>query len=212
MKTWRKVTPFFKVRSMHPDCVTCAEGCSDCCHAVFDLSLIEAMYINTKFGESFDFGPERSAILSHANEIDRELYKIKRRIYRESEEGRGAEEILNEAAHLRIRCPFLGEKGLCVMYDYRPITCRLYGIPTAINGAAHTCGKTNFVKGTPYPTVALEKIQDRLADLSKELSVALKSRFKELHKVYVPAFYSIITKYDDSYLGIGPAKRRYKWF
>ncbi|MFI3272702.1 MAG: YkgJ family cysteine cluster protein [Pseudomonadota bacterium] len=198
---------FTRVREMHPDCVTCTQGCSDCCHALFDLSLVEAMYLNAKFAENMDFGPQRSGILSRAGDADREAYKIKKRIYRESEAGRDAAELLDEAAHERIRCPLLGDEGTCEMYGFRPITCRLYGIPTAINGKAHTCGKTAFVQGKPYPTVALDKIQDRLAALSEEITTLAQSRFKELHKVYVPVSMALLTKYDATYLGIGPAKR-----
>ena len=40
---------FARVGEMHPDCVTCKPGCSDCCHAMFDLSLVEAMYLNARF-------------------------------------------------------------------------------------------------------------------------------------------------------------------
>ena len=39
---------FSRVNELHPDCVTCKPGCSDCCHATFDLSLVEAMYLNAK--------------------------------------------------------------------------------------------------------------------------------------------------------------------
>lgn len=198
---------FTRVRAMHPDCVTCSQGCSDCCHALFDLSLVEAMYINAKFAQGFDFGAERSAVLQRASDADRDAYRIKKRIYRESEAGRDAEELLAEAAHERIRCPLLGDNGSCELYDCRPVTCRLYGVPTAINGKAHTCGKTAFQKGQPYPTVALDKIQDRLAALSEEITMVLRSRFKELHKVYVPMSMALLTKYDDTYLGVGPAKR-----
>ena len=31
---------FARVGEMHPDCVTCKPGCCDCCHAMFDLSLV----------------------------------------------------------------------------------------------------------------------------------------------------------------------------
>lgn len=198
---------FERVRDMHSDCVTCSKGCSDCCHAMFDLSLVEAMYLNRHFIESFDFGPERSAILERAGDADRQAYKIKRRIYRESEEGRDSDELLAEAARERIRCPLLGDDDGCVLYAYRPITCRLYGIPTAIGGKAHTCGLTAFRKGERYPTVALDKIQDRLAALSQEIIEALDTRYKELHKVYVPVSMALMTSYDDTYLGVAPKKR-----
>ena len=58
---------FSTVRNQFPQCVACKEGCSDCCHALFDLSLVEAMYINRAFQEHFGYGPERSAILERAS-------------------------------------------------------------------------------------------------------------------------------------------------
>ena len=62
----------FKQMSQNfPDCVTCAKGCSDCCHALFDLSLVEAMYINRAFKAAFDYGAQRSEILTRAAATDR---------------------------------------------------------------------------------------------------------------------------------------------
>ena len=43
---------FEKVRSDYPDCVKCKLECADCCHALFDLSLVEALYVNLKFLET----------------------------------------------------------------------------------------------------------------------------------------------------------------
>ena len=40
---------FNRVKNAHADCVTCAAGCADCCHALFDLTLIEALYINHRY-------------------------------------------------------------------------------------------------------------------------------------------------------------------
>ena len=34
---------FERVRAQFPAEVACTAGCSDCCHAMFDLSLVEAM-------------------------------------------------------------------------------------------------------------------------------------------------------------------------
>ena len=33
--------------------VTCEIKCADCCHALFDLTLIEAIYINHQFNKTF---------------------------------------------------------------------------------------------------------------------------------------------------------------
>ena len=43
---------FQHVGKAHPDLVRCKEGCSDCCYAMFDLTLIEALYINHHFNEN----------------------------------------------------------------------------------------------------------------------------------------------------------------
>ncbi len=39
---------FESMKGKYPKEVTCKEGCTDCCYALFDLTLIEAMYINKK--------------------------------------------------------------------------------------------------------------------------------------------------------------------
>lgn len=200
---------FARVSQMHPDCVTCKPGCSDCCNAMFDLSLVEAFYLNRTFQESYDYGAVRSGILESAADVDRKLTRMKREYFRVLRDAGASEEavakVLEEAATARVRCPLLGQDETCALYHSRPITCRLYGVPTVIGGAAHVCGKTGFAQGVGYPTVHLEKIQDRLDQLSLQIQETVASRFKELHKVYVPVSMALLTKYDAAYLGIGPA-------
>ena len=207
---------FEQVARTHATCVKCHSGCSDCCHALFDLSLIEALYLNTRFKERFSYGAKRSAILTEAAAADRRITVLKRDYFRTMrDKGRevvteeaateAVHDVMEQVAHDRVRCPLLGADDTCLMYEERPITCRLYGIPTEIEGKAHVCGKSGFLPGTPYPTVHLGKIQDRLDELSLDVQNAVQSRFKELHKVYVPVSMALLTNYDEKYLGIGPA-------
>lgn len=196
---------FGQVRRLHPDCVTCSLGCSDCCHAMFDLSLVEALYLNRKFRQALAFGPEHSAIINAAGEADRLAARVKRELYQSSKDG-DVRQVMENAAQARIRCPLLDAEDHCLLYEDRPITCRLYGVPAAIDGEARVCGKSAFRKGQSYPTVALEKIQDRLTDLSREIAQTLGTRFDELHLVYVPVSMALLTRYDAEYLGISPAK------
>lgn len=198
---------FARVAEMHPGCISCEVGCSDCCHALFDLSLVEAMYLNTRFQERFALGKERSDIMERASEIDRQGYKIKRQAYKKSREGAEPREILEDMAKARLRCPLLGKDESCELYEFRPITCRLYGVPTAIGGKAHTCGKAKFEKGHQYPTVNIERIQDRLIALSQELADAVGTRFKDLPGVFVPVSMALITEYDAKYLGTDTPKK-----
>lgn len=203
---------FSRVAQQYPDCVACQTGCDDCCHALFDLSLIEALYLNQRFVRAFDFGPERSRILFLAAETDRHITRVKKSYFKtlrqvddENAVQGAVADVMTQAARERAPCPLLTSEKTCVLYDYRPITCRLYGIPSAIGGKGHVCGLSRFDKGRNYPTVFLEKIQDRLDALSLDLQKGIGSRYTELHKVYVPLSMALLTSYDNTYLGVGPA-------
>jgi len=106
-------------------------------------------------------------------------------------------------AEERVRCPLLNDDDMCDLYEYRPITCRLYGIPISIGGASHTCGLSAFAEGKQYPTVNLEKIQNKLYEISVELVKEIKSRHVKLADVIVPLSMALLTIYDEEYLGIG---------
>lgn len=196
----------FKRMSLdYPENIKCRRGCSDCCHALFDLSLVEAMYINDAFEKAFAHGPQRSAILERASDIDRDLTRLKREMFRAEKGGEDAREIMAKVANVKIPCPLLGEDDACLLYESRPIICRLYGIPLDIGGSAHVCGLTGFVRGKNYPAVRLAKIQASLENLSHEIAEIVGSRF-ELESVYVPVSMALLTRYDDKYLGIGEQK------
>ncbi|MBQ7608590.1 MAG: YkgJ family cysteine cluster protein [Desulfovibrionaceae bacterium] len=196
---------FDRVQKSFPQCVTCTKGCSDCCYALFDLSLVEALALNRAFAKAFDYGEQRSKILTRAAETDRKLTKLKRTLFRMEKEGASPEEVMAKAALERMACPLL-EDGECLLYNDRPITCRLYGIPTVIGDRGHVCGFSKFDVGTQYPTVHLDTIQSRLEALSGEIAQAVQSRFTELDQVYVPVSMALLTTYDETYLGCGKAK------
>jgi len=207
---------FERVKQAHDDCVKCGEKCADCCFALFDLTLIEALYIHHRFNEKFK-GSSKIELLENANRADRRIYKIKRKAYQELQAGRNEGEILAEMAFERVRCPLLSEKDLCELYEYRPLTCRFYGIPTAIGGAGHTCGKSGFEQGEAYPTVNLDAVHAKLQQISAELLRDIKSKNIKLADLLVPLSSAIVTDFDEVYLGIAdepeeklPRKRRTK--
>ncbi len=192
---------FARVAEQHPDKVNCKQGCCDCCHALFDVGLIEALYLNTKFNEIYS-GQERSDILDRADEADRATYKIKREVFHASQEGKPVAEIMDMVGKARVRCALLNGQDACDLYDYRPLTCRLYGIPTAIHGQAHGCGLSGFEPGQPYPTVHVEKLQDRLMALSQSLVESLPTKHVRMADLLVPVSMALQNTYDDEYLGI----------
>jgi Fe-S-cluster containining protein len=200
---------FEKIRQAHPDCVSCAKGCSDCCHAMFDLSLVEAMYVNRRFNERYQ-GLERSAIQERADASERENVRIKRNLFRLSQEGKTEREVFQEAGKIRMRCPLLNDRDQCDLYEHRPITCRLYGVPTSVGGEAHTCNLAAFKPGAQYPAVSMDALWDRLLDISRRLVESLDTRHKKLHEVIVPVASALLNAYDDEYLGTGKEPESHK--
>jgi len=191
---------FSKVKEEYPDRVKCTLGCSDCCYALFDLPLIEALYLNHHFKELDK--ERRNEILIRADKADRQIYKIKRQAFKAQQKGEEEEKILAEIAKKRVRCPLLGEDNKCELYDVRPVTCRLYGLPMAINQKSRSCGLSGFEPGRSYPTVNMDKIYEKLFLISYDLVQSLNTKYVQLHTVLVPVSMALLTEYDNEYLGI----------
>ena len=133
--------------------VRCQKGCTDCCYAVFDVSLIEALYIRHQF-DSLDRKKRRAAL-----NIAKKALK-------------SWNQLVTTKADLslaRIRCPLLADSEECICYKTRPINCRTYGVPTVIGNKSHVCGLSGFEKGKTYPALNLEPLQKRLYELSAAL-------------------------------------------
>jgi len=197
---------FRRMQNEYPDAVKCEIECCDCCYALFDLSLIEALYINHMFNETLP-GDEKKLILEKANRIDRKIYKLKKQAYEKLKNGKNEGEIIADMAVERARCPLLNDDDKCDLYACRPITCRFYGIPTAIGGEGHTCGKSGFETGRQYPTVNLEIINDRLNKISMDVAASLNTKFSKLADLFVPLSMALLTVYNKEYLGIADTEK-----
>lgn len=145
-------TTVAKITAQFPDEVRCKPGCADCCHAVFDVSFIEAAYL-------------AEFLFCHKNILESQ-----------QEQARSAavsfEKLLQEKRDMakeRIRCPLLGEDDLCLAHGVRPVNCRTYGTPTTIEGKAHVCGLSGFDNNKKYPTIDLKPLQQSLYNYSVEL-------------------------------------------
>jgi Fe-S-cluster containining protein len=155
---------FERMAEEFEECIKCGFHCSDCCHAVFGLFLLEAVFLKQDFDR---LGKEkRDAALRRGSDADKELEKLERslEIFKDDPQMRGY-----SLARARIRCPLLNDDNECILYPYRPITCRVYGITTMIQGEPRVCGKSGFKKEQAYPTFNLEGIHRELFQLSTEL-------------------------------------------
>ncbi len=155
---------FQKMKKEFPECIKCKPRCSDCCHALFGLFLIEAVYLKRNFDKLGR--KERRAAVLRGKKADNDLEKLEKRLQSQDVNPRTTNYPLERE---RIRCPLLGDNEECVLYPHRPITCRVYGIPTAIQGKAHVCGKAGFKSGKTYPIFDLDRAYQELYLLSGEL-------------------------------------------
>ncbi len=155
---------FYKMQQDYPESIRCRPHCSDCCHALFGLFLIEAAFLKSHFERLGR--KERRAALLRSDKADRDLKKLEKNM---KERGSASEIGTESLAKERIRCPLLDDKNECILYPHRPITCRVYGIPTSIQGKARVCGKAGFKKGESYPAFDLDGVYQKLYLLSREL-------------------------------------------
>jgi Fe-S-cluster containining protein len=119
-------------------------------------------------------------------------------------EEKSQEEVLHQLAEERVPCPLLNDEKLCDLYVGRPITCRVYGIPTSIGGKPHICGESGFKEGIAYPTVNLDNMNKRLIALSKDLLREVGAHNPTMHMRLVPVSAALMTSYDEEYFGIKP--------
>ena len=155
---------FHEMQQKYGECIRCERHCSDCCHAVFGLFLIEAAYLKMNF-DKVDRKKRRAALL-RGNKADRDLKRLEKRL---QPDNKNPQMSAHSLAKERIRCPLLDDNQECILYSHRPITCRVYGIPTAIGGKGHVCGQSGFKKGESYPAFDLDEVQRELYLLSKKL-------------------------------------------
>jgi Fe-S-cluster containining protein len=155
---------FQEMQKEHGSCIKCEPHCSDCCHAVFGLFLIEAGYLKEQFDRLAD--EEKRAALSRCEQAEKSLERLQNMLRDHEGDPQMQAYIMSRE---RIPCPLLNENQDCILYPHRPITCRVYGIPTKIQGKARVCWKAEFKEGERYPVFDLDGVYRDLYFLSTEL-------------------------------------------
>jgi Fe-S-cluster containining protein len=120
---------YSRCMASYPDKIACRTGCSGCCRSLFDITLLDAYYL--KLG--FDALPaeqkvpvlhkcrERLALLQKEWPEFDHPYILN---YRPEDDWQTLMPEEDETP-----CVLLGEDGRCLVYQNRPMTCRLHGIP-----------------------------------------------------------------------------------
>ena len=168
---------FHKVKELHNDCVKCELHCSDCCNAVFGVFLVEALYIREHFEHINE--DQKKEVIERAIEADKAIEDLQKKLSTFEDDPRMQAYTLSRE---RIRCPLLDNKDECVLYQKRPITCRVYGIPTKIHGKTRACGKATFKNGETYPILDLDGVYRDMYILSRDILEEAKVESKDEDK------------------------------
>lgn len=126
----REVDDWFAASlAAHPTDIACQRGCSACCRGLFDITLLDALYLRHGFEQL-------------AEQLRQDVrHKARRRLDTIAERwpAFSAPWLLNPIPEQEwdaimpeddeTPCVLLSESGGCLVYDHRPMTCRLNGIP-----------------------------------------------------------------------------------
>ncbi len=112
-----------------PGLISCGQGCCSCCRGIFDITLLDAWFLKSGFDKLDE--RTKTSVMHKAQQ----RLKLMKKVWPE----------LDVPFILNVRpeedwealmpddddtpCPLLSESGECLVYDFRPMTCRLHGIP-----------------------------------------------------------------------------------
>ena len=168
----RKADILFKtIQEKYPLSVRCKIHCCDCCYAIFGVFPIEAAFINYHFTR-LDRKIKRN-VLRRAEKAEVEMLKAKDKMKVFENDSKMKVFGLGKQ---RVRCPLLQDSEECVLYEKRPIICRIYGVPYSLKKEnkeiSYVCGISDFQEKVTYPTVKLDNLYQELVRLSTELLTA----------------------------------------
>ncbi len=125
---------FEDTRKRNPDVIPCHHGCCACCHGPFDISVADALLLR----EGIAALPE-----TERETVRRKGRALLDRIRHLSPAWRSPWDLesLGEATFDAITdvladepCPLLDDTGACRVYLYRPLVCRMMGLPMMTAG------------------------------------------------------------------------------
>jgi len=169
----------------------CGPGCAQCCHGLFDISLPDAVRI----AGAFDMlqGGVQASVKDRSS-------AIQQRICRDAPELREPF-FLNAMSHETIdciadslpnvRCPLLDDGNRCLVYEARPVACRLEGIPMVDcrDGLFGDWCELNFLEGvTPEQTKSLKLDYYEIQSVEQEAGKSILECLPENPKMEVTVF------------------------
>jgi Fe-S-cluster containining protein len=174
---------FNDIRKRYASQIQCGRGCTACCYGLFDISLADAVEVAKGFAALAPAVQEE--VRSRAVALHREVRTAAGESWPptlfEADDPR-IDDIVSRAHHPP--CPCLGPSGECLIYDHRPLACRLEGIPMVDvhDGLFGDWCELNFKEGIPASALTdLAQDYDRIdsSDEDRSAAVALAAKLSD---------------------------------
>ena len=119
---------FHQTAQQLPKMIHCQSGCSGCCRGFFDITLLDAALVSHGYQQ---LAPAQREIVRSKAVL--RLAELQQRWPHFSSpfilNGLPDSEWVEMPEGDETPCPFLDDEGLCLIYEFRPMTCRLHGLP-----------------------------------------------------------------------------------
>lgn len=120
---------FNRCQSTFPAEIRCGQGCSGCCRGLFDVTLLDAWLVRHGF---LQLNPESQERISLAAEARVNAMRSHWPEFSPPYILNGRPDVEWELLMPdddEAPCVFLDDAGRCLIYEHRPMTCRLHGLP-----------------------------------------------------------------------------------
>ena len=157
--------------------LACKPGCTQCCIGVFAINQLDAERLRDGLADLSSKAPQRAAAVR--NRAQNMVRKLSRDFPGDPTTG-----LLDQSCEVRRRfedfandepCPVLDpQTGLCELYEFRPMTCRVFGPPVRSEDGLSVC-ELCFQGASEKEITACEMIPDP-DDLESNLNQQVEKR------------------------------------
>ena len=149
----------------HSELIACHLGCSECCRGLFDITVLDALYLKRGF-DQLPLSVQQSVQVKAAGRLDgiTALWPDFIRPWTLNHIPEAQWDLMMPEDD-ETPCALLSDQGVCLVYTHRPMTCRLNGIPMVDTSGEELFDEwcsLNFAGSDP---VGLEDIRHPFIDL-----------------------------------------------
>jgi Fe-S-cluster containining protein len=200
---------FASVRRTQASQMQCGRGCALCCYGLFDISLPDALEVMEGLSKLPD--ATRAQVSARSAEVQAVIARVAPELERPfllsalNEER--IDEIVDRAGSPR--CPFLGEENECLIYEHRPLACRLEGAPMVDvrDGLFGDWCELNFTNGVPSDAIQdLRQDYYEIQEVEEKCAESLsQARWGQRHRRLTTFIPSLVVEYEAFWLpAFGP--------